>query len=231
MQCLVKHKANQFGRDFVVGDLHGEYNKLMLQLSSLNFDEERDRLFCVGDLIDRGEDSLKCLNLIFEPWFFATMGNHEHMMLEAVIKDCSNSYNMWLQNGGGWYYDLYLDAKQNLTGAKEKISEVVETIHSAESHLPLAREVQTWSGKTVGILHGDAPAHWGITEIGIYKQSVLWGRKNTYKPVVVGGIDTVYVGHTPVTEETTPKNWGGNIEYIDSGAVFTGGDLCIVQLE
>jgi hypothetical protein len=56
--CLVRHlDANQVGRDFVVGDIHGCFSKLSAELERLRFDRDVDRLFSVGDLVDRGPES------------------------------------------------------------------------------------------------------------------------------------------------------------------------------
>lgn len=62
-------KENTNGRDFVVGDLHGCFKEFVEKLKEINFDYSTDRMFSVGDLIDRGEDSIKCLRLIKTPWF------------------------------------------------------------------------------------------------------------------------------------------------------------------
>lgn len=82
---LVKLPANLLGKDYVVGDLHGCFDELELLLNYVSFDKERDRLFCVGDLIHRGPKSLECLNLLKsrnsknEKWFFSTLGNHDEV--------------------------------------------------------------------------------------------------------------------------------------------------------
>lgn len=80
---IEKFNASHIQRLFVVGDLHGCYVELMDQLSVINFDYSTDLLISVGDLIDRGRNSLKCLELTKEPWFKAIRGNHEQMCLEA----------------------------------------------------------------------------------------------------------------------------------------------------
>jgi serine/threonine protein phosphatase 1 len=41
------------GRDFVLGDLHGTTDLLRLLMEHVAFDPKKDRLFSVGDLIDR----------------------------------------------------------------------------------------------------------------------------------------------------------------------------------
>ncbi|WP_350339245.1 metallophosphoesterase [Zhongshania sp. BJYM1] len=62
-------EPNLNGKDFFVGDLHGYYKDLIVKLDHIGFDRCCDRLFCVGDLGDRGPQSLECLRLIHDPWF------------------------------------------------------------------------------------------------------------------------------------------------------------------
>lgn len=83
---LVHEPPNTLGRDFLVGDLHGLVFELRQALALVEFDPLRDRLFCVGDLVDRGPYSLECLELLKEPWFLASLGNHERMLLAYMGK-------------------------------------------------------------------------------------------------------------------------------------------------
>lgn len=79
---LVKfYPSNTTGRDFVVGDLHGCYSALQALLEHVKFHPARDRLFSVGDLVDRGPHSHLVLELLKKPWFFSCMGNHEQSLL------------------------------------------------------------------------------------------------------------------------------------------------------
>ena len=73
--------ANGGGRDFVVGDLHGHRRLFEFELEHLGFDPACDRVFSVGDLVDRGPHALETLRLIEEPWFHAVLGNHELALL------------------------------------------------------------------------------------------------------------------------------------------------------
>ena len=96
--------ANSQGRDFVIGDLHGCLDQLQDKLNSASFAPERgDRLFAVGDLVDRGPDSLGCLKLLREPWFFSVLGNHDQMLLDALADPGmgrSQSFLFHSLNGG-----------------------------------------------------------------------------------------------------------------------------------
>ena len=54
--AVARFEENATGRDFVVGDLHGMFSHLEALLNEVAFDESADRLFSVGDLIDRGPE-------------------------------------------------------------------------------------------------------------------------------------------------------------------------------
>ena len=61
--CPLTVGINQAGRDLVVGDVHGCFRTLARALSQLEFDPSCDRLFGVGDLVDRGPHSEGRLDL------------------------------------------------------------------------------------------------------------------------------------------------------------------------
>ena len=69
---------------WVVGDIHGCFSMLMDKLRQCRFDPWQDLLVSVGDVIDRGPDSLRCLALLPEAWVVAVRGNHEQMALDAL---------------------------------------------------------------------------------------------------------------------------------------------------
>lgn len=81
----IKHfPSNNVGRDFIVGDIHGCFFALEKLLSHVGFHKARDRLFSVGDLVDRGPQSAEALALLKKPWFYACRGNHEEMLAQHL---------------------------------------------------------------------------------------------------------------------------------------------------
>lgn len=231
MNDLVKHlPRNEVGRDFVAGDIHGEFDALRKALTDVSFNESVDRLFSVGDLVDRGSQSEESINWITKPWFHAVRGNHEQMVI-----DFSN--NEWpadnyIYNGGGWFVNMS-DERQNL------FAEIFET-------LPIMIEIDHQIGK-VGIVHAEVPCfNWKtsseqitaggrgdrslpiiITELNA-REKALWSRKKfTSKDTsIIEGVERVYVGHTPL------KEWivMGNVYYIDTGSVF-GNKLTLLEIK
>ena len=70
----LKLPPNTTGTDYVVGDIHGHVTQLLNNLEDIGFNKGCDRLICVGDLIDRGPESIEAIELLDEPWFYAVMG-------------------------------------------------------------------------------------------------------------------------------------------------------------
>lgn len=111
--------ANLLGQDFIVGDLHGCLDLLQIELDGLDFNPAVDRLFSVGDLADRGPDSMGCLRLLRESWFYAVRGNHEEMLLDYAGRSVepyssSEAARQFFRNGGRWVLDLGATAGDEL---------------------------------------------------------------------------------------------------------------------
>ena len=67
MSNLTAHKAiarNQNGIDWLCGDLHGQYDSLQRALLEVGFNSAVDRLFLMGDVIDRGPKSKALLTWV-----------------------------------------------------------------------------------------------------------------------------------------------------------------------
>ncbi len=81
---------------YVVSDIHGNYELLEKLLKKINFSED-DTLFVLGDVIDKGKDVQKLLNLLFGKLrdnAVVLAGNHEYELIKLVtdliVKDASD---------------------------------------------------------------------------------------------------------------------------------------------
>ncbi|SFX05549.1 metallophosphoesterase [Marinospirillum alkaliphilum] len=213
---------NTRGRDFVVGDLHGYYSPLMERLEELRFDPTCDRVLAVGDLIDRGPDSVRCLELVKESWFFSVQGNHERFLIHSLTGDADVSMT-WLLNGGRWS-SLYTD---------EELQDMAQLI---QEKMPLALEVPC-KGQQLGIIHAEVPQddwnclrHWRgeMTSHLLEVTTTLRTRIRTGLAHRVHHIDAVVCGHTLVPEPTRL----GNVHYLETGicAPQVGGYLSIREV-
>lgn len=71
----------------VVADIHGPYSTLIGVLEKAGYNPDKDRLFLLGDYIDRGNASdatLKYVRSLVENGAVALRGNHEQMMQDAI---------------------------------------------------------------------------------------------------------------------------------------------------
>lgn len=209
--------GSRYRNIFIVGDLHGCYNRLMTQLEELQFNRNEDLLISVGDLIDRGPQSLECLDLIMEKWFVCVRGNHEQMAIDSLT--CKSDGLLWFHNGGDWFNRLDYD--------QEVLAKAL--IAKADS-LPYVIELTT-NGKTIVIAHADYPLD--IYEFGsaIDTERAVWDRARFNaladgQPAGIEGAHAFYFGHTPIQRAAK----AGNLNYIDTGAVF-GNLLTIVQVQ
>lgn len=84
-------ETNLTGKDYIIGDVHGALGALEKVINQL---QPKDRLFIVGDLIDRGDDSLGVITFINEhnkdqsnPRIYVAQGNHEQdfLNIHAII--------------------------------------------------------------------------------------------------------------------------------------------------
>lgn len=162
--ALLTFGPNEAGRDFVIGDLHGSLTCYENLIKHLQFDPSKDRMFSVGDLVDRGPDSLGTLGLLRHPWFHATLANHEQMMLEAFNGGYMGQY--WYQNGGQWGMETRnvaraMEKKKNGTLEQAPIVtesdvELLDLLNLVEK-LPFLITVNHKNGKKFHILHAELP--------------------------------------------------------------------------
>ncbi len=214
-----KHYAqNVNGRDFVVSDLHGCYDMLMAELAEIKFDQDTDRLFSVGDLVDRGPESMKCLELVKEPWFHSVIGNHEDMMVRAILDNDPLKY--WVSNGGGWHIDEI---------SKDDGLALRELCLYVRKNVPLALTVYTPHG-AVGICHAQPPTNdWEDTFNPDDRavNTMIWSRQMISRghDIEVQSVFRTIHGHTPIDE---PRQQA-NVLFIDTGACF-GGELTLIDI-
>ncbi|WP_373535273.1 metallophosphoesterase family protein [Microcoleus sp.] len=88
-------------RRIVIGDVHGHYDGLMLLLEALA-PSLKDRVYFLGDLIDRGPKSAQVLDFVQHSPYQTLLGNHEQLMLEALSgpQVDMRAWQFWMYSGG-----------------------------------------------------------------------------------------------------------------------------------
>jgi serine/threonine protein phosphatase 1 len=202
-------ERNTNGRDFVVGDIHGHFTRLYRALLDIGFDTAVDRLFSVGDLVDRGPESRQSLEWLARPWFFAVQGNHEALAIQHVQHQ-SLDYQMYRASGGTWFLKLP-------SGLQRQFA-------SRFADMPIAIEVDTPQG-LIGIVHADCPLptweqlretlNGSLSNRRHAEEYCQWSRERVQSndTRVIADLRALLVGHTPLRE----AQWLGNVLYIDTG--------------
>lgn len=238
---LLRFDANETGRDYVVGDIHGCFSMLQALLAHIGFERQRDRLFCVGDLIDRGPQSEQVCDWLETPWLHAIRGNHEAMLLDAVVEQdnaliAGPDAPLWRANGGDWFFELPVEQQF--------------AIRQAVQALGLGIEVALTDGRVGALVHADVlEDSWPVTRSYLATADparlmrdagfqIVWSRVRAEsvvhaishktppgQSVDVAGVDVIYFGHTPMRQPLAV----GNTRWLDTGAVF-GGTLSIAEL-
>lgn len=142
----------------------------------------------------------------------------------------------WVRNGGNWFYELPKHEQQHIRDYwLPKLEQ-----------LPLVIDLYTADNVHIGICHADPVFNdWQelLTAIKEYKakkredliEKVVWSRErislanktellsDAYR---IKGIDWCVMGHTPIRPTPYRK---GNCLWLDSGAVFPGGYLSVLE--
>lgn len=220
---MPRFARNDRGRDLVVADVHGEFSLLAEALRTIKFDEERDRLFCLGDAVDRGSESQYVMEWLRQPWFHLIAGNHEVMTWRRALGEPFPGVDH-RQHGGAWLDDL-TDAHRALIG---------RTL----AELPVAIEVETRDG-AVGLVHADCPFDdWGpmhhirwdeVDPTGPVALGCQWSSERYARRYArpIGSIRAVLHGHVAVTS----REILGNVHFIETRGWSRSGYFTFVELE
>ncbi len=220
---------NTQGRDYAVGDIHGHFSRLEATLERARFDPNRDRLFSVGDLVDRGPESPRALEWLNQPWFHAVQGNHEVLTRQYVDQDPQLDPRDYLGSGGAWFME----------SPPSQQREYAERF----AQLPVALEIETAQG-LVGLVHAHCPfPSWttlreylsgALPYVIELEETFQWSRARlkARDESEVRDVRAVVVGHTPLRR---PRRLG-NVWHIDTAGWSEGyfsllelGQLRVVQ--
>jgi hypothetical protein len=248
---------------FVVGDVHGHRDVLvgLLRAAGLVDADERwsgadARLWLVGDLVDRGPDGIRAVDLVRRleddsgGGVRCLLGNHETLLLavhrfggEATSVPGQSFYGLWLLNGGveSDLRALTPDHVEWLSARPPLAREGEWLIVHADTHayLELGRSIAD-----VGRATAETLRHGSADELDALLV-VVSDRMRLVEPAAVdallgayGGSRVVH-GHTPIasvlgvdpTKVTEPLLYAdGRVVNVDH-CLFAGGPGFVVQLD
>ncbi len=238
---VAHHEINTIGQDYVVGDLHGCKRMFDRLLAHVCFDPTRDRIFSVGDLVDRGPDSIACLALLKEPWFFPVVGNHDAMLIASIEKETGNArqelYGNAFVSNKGWEWAIGF--------TPEQVKEYLPLLQA----MPLVRVVGKGTPGRFQVVHAERVdeksgtaltddildagnandldyVHYivGFDGDGDWRDQLLWGRSLRHGissedyPQIPEGVSRTFVGHTISVREHGVILDHKNHVFLDTGA-------------
>ncbi len=220
---------------YVMSDVHGEYEKFIQMLELIDFNN-KDELFILGDLVDRGSEPIKLLqNLLLRPNVFPLMGNHDLLALDIMTKlsaiiteDNYNNYLTndmmielmdWIADGGettfSQFCELDKEQRQDILDYLREFS-LYEVIDIGEksfilSHAGLGnfrkdKKLREYTWEEL-LFGRNNPDLQYIDDENIY---LVWGHTPT---CIISGKDEIYRSHNNIL--------------IDCGACFDGKLACL----
>jgi len=214
-------------KTYAITDIHGCANTFVELLNQIGLNKT-DRLFLLGDYIDRGPGSIKTIDKIIELQtsgykIQCLTGNHEQMLLESIYNPLVA--DMWMSNGG--------IAVMNELGIS-KISQIpqkyVNFLKSLKFHIETEDFIFVHAGLNLDLENPFSDTN-----------SLVWIRgwedhENLFE--FVGGKRVVH-GHTPQLKSKIENRFSKFVESyhpvlnIDNGCVFQKqgyNQLCCVDL-
>ena len=195
--------ANEVGRDYVAGDVHGCYRTLEEILRREHFNPDTDRLFAVGDLVNRGPHSADATEWLRTRITRSVAGNHDVSVLGTLLRYPRAPRTGWL-------------------GALDRTART--RLADALYELPLGLELATRHGP-VGIVHAgvvrrDFDQTRRLCDRGdqaTIDQVLLGGRDEGWRGArgtPVAGVALLVTGHEPLRRADSDGYW----HRIDTGA-------------
>ena len=208
-------------RTFVIGDIHGCAATLRRLVEEALHPLSADRIYLLGDLIDRGPDSKGVLDFIFELRnrglsVFSVRGNHEEMCLRS--SDDYHSMELWTDNGGLATLDSF-----RADGPGDIPRQYRDFLNSLPYYVLLESFVIVHAGLNFDTVHplDDTSA-------------MLWPRSHIVDQQRIGGRRLI-CGHTTVPLTLLEASLNSSKIMLDNGCVFIGkpgmGNLAALELE
>lgn len=226
---------------YIVSDIHGCYHSYQMLLEKIHF-SEKDELYVLGDVVDRGPEPIKVLqDMMKRPNAIFILGNHDFIMytlmenlaMESPEKNHDSHlssevlsiYNAWFQEDGG-----RVTAEQFKALSSSEKTDMLNYIAEASLY-----EVIENDGKEYRLVHARlrnfAPDK-ALDEYELY--DFLTERADYSKRYYPDENIFLVTGHTPTVYI---KDWGKTEVYRKNGhiamdcACFAGGKLAAFCVE
>ncbi len=197
--------------DYAIGDVQGCYKPLQKLLELIDFDEKVDRLWFVGDLVNRGPESLAVLRFLYALPLAPriTLGNHDLHLLGSLfggspwkgeddtiqeVLDAPDGEVLghWLRSQSILHYSPELNVVMSHAG--------ISPLWDLPQAMRLAQELEeTLSGDNyrdfLATMYGNNPDRWSDELVGIDRLRVITNYFTRMRFCnAQGGLDFSYKG-------------------------------------
>jgi len=176
--------------DYVIGDIQGCYEPLKRLLDHINFDPQADRLWFVGDLVNRGPESLEVLRFIRELPVTprVVLGNHDLHFLSQLwspnpvarprdtLFDLLNAHDaedlgQWLRQQPVLYYDADLKVMMSHAGIAPFWDRMQAELYARE--LEQAIQGEDYKYFLTHLYEIEPAEHWDPALTGMHRLQVI----------------------------------------------------------
>lgn len=184
-------------RTIIIGDIHGCFDELQELLKKTSFRRGVDRLISVGDVINKGPYSLKCLEALKSIGAEVVLGNHELGFLhfckgqwagnesfQKLMNEMGEQLGDWVSYISG--FPKYIEAKNFIVVH----AGLIPNEDPEFSDMQFLATIRTWDGQGKNLQSEENPAWFEF-----YKGSKLvvfghWAKRGLVLRENVVGLDT-----------------------------------------
>ncbi len=197
----------------VIGDIHGCFNTLEKLIEKISVKYADIPLYCVGDLVDRGNFSYEVMEYFAEHKIPFTPGNHDFMFYYYMKEPSSVMGRAWHHNGSETTLRSYQGRWEKVNAHLEMVKEAPLFINHKDCFISHAGISTYYKSKFKDDVLGDNELLEKIFRNDLIEEhGLLWTRD---KLINIGKLQIV--GHTRFAE---PKHdLLNNVLYIDTAAV------------
>lgn len=220
---------------YAVANLHGNYTKYSELLQLIKFNNDKDILYVLGDVVDYGSESMELIgDMSIRLNVYPIAGEHDFKAVKML-----SGFEKMLKNNGSPDADYITEMTEwvkdggepTLSAYRELDADMREGVIDYLSDMPLYEEVEV-GGKTYLLLHaGIADFNPDIDLDSLEPEDFFSTPIDPQKKYFDDKI--IIAGHTPTTEENGGDGrifHGNGSILIDCGLAF-GGALGCIRLE
>jgi hypothetical protein len=164
-----------------IGDVHGCSKELQLMVNTIRSKDSMAKIFCVGDLINKGPNSFEVLQIVLKEKIRCIRGNHEELFIRIMRQKPEN-----LSVKERYYYDLWEGKQQEAYNIISKWPlwlqwEDILLVHAglqpgiekiSKMHPRIITTIRTWDGEGSYLKKPENPAWYDCLD---WEKIVIYG--------------------------------------------------------